>query len=213
MAPTSAGFSRPFVVGRVVYGTITLMSVLVVYDGWQQLRFRDVVVVIVGPVLVLFLSHLFAATLAKQVELGRVVTGTERAKIARSESPFLLLAVPPVVVVGILTLLGLSLSASIRCLIVLGAVSLGCWGGVAGRRSGMTGWRLVLAVAAGLVIGALNRGSPKTRCAQPCLFGGCPPPAGAGARRRPCRRPVATSTPTATSGTPRTRSSPALTEP
>jgi hypothetical protein len=114
MATTSAGLSRPFVVGRVVYGTITLMSVLVVYDGWQQLRFRDVVIVIVGPVLALFLSQLFAATLARQVELGRVVAGTERAKIARSESPFLLLAVPPVVVVGILTLLGLSLSASIR---------------------------------------------------------------------------------------------------
>ncbi len=39
--------------------------------------------------------------------------------------------------------------------LVMGAVSLGFWGGVAGHRSGMTGWRLVLAVAAGLVIGAL----------------------------------------------------------
>jgi hypothetical protein len=138
-----------------VYGTITLMSVLIVYDGWQQLRFRDVVGVIVGPVLAMFLSHLFAATLAKQVELGRAVTGTERARIARSESPFLLLAVPPVVFVGILTLLGSSLSASIRWLVVLGAASLGYWGWVAGRRSGMSGWRLVLAVAAGLIIGAL----------------------------------------------------------
>jgi hypothetical protein len=147
--------SQSSVVGRVVYGTITLMSILIVYDGWQQLRFRDVVGVIVGPVLAMFLSHLFAATLAKQVELGKAVTGTERARIARSESPFLLLALPPVVFVGILTLLGSSLSASIRYLIVLGAVSLGYWGGVAGRRSGMTGWRLMLAVAAGLVIGAL----------------------------------------------------------
>jgi hypothetical protein len=146
------GLSRPPVVGRVVYGTITLMSVLIVYGGWQQLRFRDVVGVIVGPVLAMFLSHLFAATLARQVELGRAVTGTERARIARSESPFLLLAVPPVVFVG---LLGSSLSASIRWLVVLGAASLGYWGGVAGRRSGMSGWRLVLAVAAGLIIGAL----------------------------------------------------------
>jgi hypothetical protein len=128
------------------------MSVLIVYGGWQQLRFRDVVGVIVGPVLAMFLSHLFAATLARQVELGRAVTGTERARIARSESPFLLLAVPPVVFVG---LLGSSLSASIRWLVVLGAASLGYWGGVAGRRSGMSGWRLVLAVAAGLIIGAL----------------------------------------------------------
>jgi hypothetical protein len=140
---------------RVVYGTITLMSVLIVYDGWQQLRFRDVVGVIVGPVLAMFLSHLFAATLARQVELGGAVTGTERARIARSEFPFLLLAVPPVVFVGILRLLGSSLSASIRWLVVLGAASLGYWGWVTGRRSGMSGWRLVLAVAAGLVTGAL----------------------------------------------------------
>jgi VanZ family protein len=158
MATPKVGLSRPFIVSRVVYGTITLMSVLIVYDGWAQLRFRDVVVVIVGPVLAMFLAHMFAATLARQVELGRAVTRAERATIVRSESRFLLLAVPPVVVVGILTLLGLSVSASIRCLVVLGAISLGCWGGVAGRRSGMTGWRLVLAVAAGLVIGALVLG-------------------------------------------------------
>lgn len=158
MATPKVGLSRPFILSRVVYGTITLMSILIVYDGWAQLRFRDVVVVIVGPVLAMFLAHLFAATLAKQVELGRAVTGAERATIVRSESRFLLLAVPPVVVVGILTLAGLSVSASIRCLVVLGAVSLGCWGGVAGRRAGMTGGRLVLAVAAGLVIGALVLG-------------------------------------------------------
>jgi len=55
-----AALSRPFVAGRVAYGTITLMSVLIAYDGWQQLRSRDAVVVIVGPVLAMFLSHLFA---------------------------------------------------------------------------------------------------------------------------------------------------------
>ncbi len=44
-----AGLSRPSVVARAVYGWITLMSALIVYDGWQQLRFRDVVGVIAGP--------------------------------------------------------------------------------------------------------------------------------------------------------------------
>ena len=157
-ATPQTALSQPFVVSRVVYGTITLMSVLIVYGGWEQLRFRDLVAVIVGPVLALFLCHSFAATLAKQVERGRVLTGAERARIVRSESRFLLLAVPPIVVVGILTLAGLSMSASIRWLVVLGAVSLGCWGGVAGRRAGLTGWRMVLAVAAGLVIGTLILG-------------------------------------------------------
>ena len=38
---------------------------------------------------------------------------------------------------------------------LLGAVSLGFWGGAAGRRAGLTGWRLVRAVMAGLLIGVL----------------------------------------------------------
>jgi hypothetical protein len=51
LVPPKVGRSQSSFIGRVVYGTITLMSVLIVYDGWQQLRFRDVVGVIVGPVL------------------------------------------------------------------------------------------------------------------------------------------------------------------
>ena len=44
-------------VDRVIYTTITLMAVLIIYDGWEQLRFWNVVTVIVGPILAIFLSH------------------------------------------------------------------------------------------------------------------------------------------------------------
>jgi hypothetical protein len=142
-------------VDRVVYATITLMSVLIIYDGWQQLRFIAVVGVIVGPVLAMFLAHVFSASLAQQLTLGRPVTMGERMKIVRSESRFLLLCLPPVLLVGTLVLLGVSMSESIRWVLVLGTVSLGFWGGVAGRRTGLTGWRLVSAVSAGLIIGVL----------------------------------------------------------
>jgi VanZ family protein len=47
------------------------------------------------------------------------------------------------------------MSEAIRSVLVLGAVSLGFWGGVAGRRAGLTGWRLMRAVMAGLLIGVL----------------------------------------------------------
>jgi hypothetical protein len=147
--------ARPNLVGRVVYATITVMTVLVIYDGWQNLRFVDVVAVIVGPVVAMFLSHVFAATLALQVAQGGTPTNDQRLRIVASESRFLLLAVPPLVIVALLTLLGVSLSDAIRCVIILGALSLGFWSGLAGRRSGSTGWRLVLAVLAGLVIGGL----------------------------------------------------------
>jgi hypothetical protein len=34
--------SRPLLVDRIVYATITMMSVLIIYDGWQQRRLIDV---------------------------------------------------------------------------------------------------------------------------------------------------------------------------
>ena len=62
---------------------------------------------------------------------------------------------PPLVIVSLLFALGATLSLSIRITIWAGAASLGGWGFVAGRRVGLTGWRLVLAVLAGLVVGAV----------------------------------------------------------
>jgi hypothetical protein len=147
--------ARPVDVDRVVYATITLMSVLIVYDGWQHLRFLGVVAVIVGPVLAMFLSHVFSASLALQLTLGRPVTVKERLTIARRESRFMLICGPPVLLVGILALFGVSMIDAIRYLLILGTGSLGYWSGRAGRRAGLTGWRLARAVLAGLVIGAL----------------------------------------------------------
>ena len=36
-----------------------------------------------------------------------------------------------------------------------GVLSLGAWGGVAGRRAGLTGWPLALSIAYGLVLGGV----------------------------------------------------------
>jgi hypothetical protein len=68
------------------------MSVLIINDGWQQLDFVQVVGVIVGPVAAMFLSHVFSASLAQQVALGRPVKMEERMKIVGAESRFLLCA-------------------------------------------------------------------------------------------------------------------------
>lgn len=86
MTHALASLNRPILVDRVVYATITLMSVLIIYDGWQQLRLIDVVAVIAGPVLAMFIAHLFSGSLATQVELGRGLTGNELIPIVRSEA-------------------------------------------------------------------------------------------------------------------------------
>jgi hypothetical protein len=36
---------------------------LIVYDGWGNLRLRDALAIVLGPVLAMFISHLFASTL------------------------------------------------------------------------------------------------------------------------------------------------------
>jgi hypothetical protein len=147
--------TQPILVDRIVYATITIMSVLIIYDGWQHLRLIDVIGVIVGPVVAMFLAHVFSAALAKQVGLGRTLTWSDRSAIVTSESRFLLLCVPPVAIVLVLFAFGTSLNGAIRVTLWLEGLSLGYWGYLAARRAGVVGWRVVTYVAAGLLLGII----------------------------------------------------------
>jgi hypothetical protein len=147
--------SRPILIDRIVYATITIMSVLIIYDGWQNLRLVDVIGVIVGPVVAMFIAHVFSASLAKQVELGRALTWDDRRGIVGEESRFLLLCVLPVAVVSVLFAFGATLNDAIRITLWVEGLTLGYWGYLAARRAGVVGWRLLLYVAAGLVLGVV----------------------------------------------------------
>jgi hypothetical protein len=146
------------IVGRVVTATITLVSVLIVYDGWVNLRLRDAVFIVVGPVLAIFISHVFASSLVQQMELGRRPTRREWMGTVGFESRFLLLAVPPVAILVILDAATVPLSDSIRAIIWLEALSLALWAGIAARSAGLRGRSLVLAVLAGLVVSGVVLG-------------------------------------------------------
>jgi hypothetical protein len=71
------------------YTTITVMSVLIVYDGWQNVKLWAVVGVVLGPVLAMFVSHVFSAALACQAELHRRPGGGEMMRIIGTDSRFL----------------------------------------------------------------------------------------------------------------------------
>ena len=146
---------RPHAISREVYGTITVTSVLIVYDGWGKVTMLDAIVVMVGPVLAMYIGHCFAASLAGQVAHGRPLTRRELLATARAESGFLLLAVPPLVVLVVLTTAGAALSDAIRVVIWVSAASLGFWGGFAARRAGSAGWRVARGVLGGLLVGGI----------------------------------------------------------
>lgn len=147
--------ARPPAIGRVVTATITLVCVLIVYDGWAKLRLLDVVLIILGPIIAVFTSHVFSTTLVMQLELGRRPTRSEWLANTWSESRYLLLALPPLALLLILTLATVSLENSVRAVIWMETLSLAFWTGLAAWLVGMRGRPLVLAVLAGLVVGSV----------------------------------------------------------
>jgi hypothetical protein len=139
----------------VIYTTITLLCVLIIYDGWDQLQFSDVVAVIMGPIVAIFLSHVFGAALGTRVALGRPLTRRERRAVFVEECRFLLIAVPPLAILVVLAIAGVSYTRIIQVIVLTGLLSLGVWGGLAGRRAGLTGWAMVFSIAYGLLLGGI----------------------------------------------------------
>jgi hypothetical protein len=67
----------------------------------------------------------------------------------------LLVAVPPLAILVVLTIVGISYTRIIQVIVFTGVLSLGVWGGVAGRRAGLSGWALMLSIASGLLLGGI----------------------------------------------------------
>jgi hypothetical protein len=147
--------SKPPVIGRLVTATITLVCVLIVYDGWAALQLVDVVFIVIGPIIAIFTSHLFSSSLVQQVELGRRPTAGEWFATARFESRFLLLAVPPLCVLLVLRVANVSLTDSVQVVIWLEAFSLSFWAGLAAWYAGLRGRSLALSILGGLVVSTI----------------------------------------------------------
>lgn len=118
--------SRRVYLDRTVYTTITVLS----SHRLRRLAAPGILGcrrVILGPVLAMFVSHVFSAFLARQAELHERPDLTERMRIIRTETRFLLLAVPALALLIILTAAGVSLGSSIQVIIFVEGASLGFW--------------------------------------------------------------------------------------
>ena len=147
--------SKPSVIGRIVTATVALVTVLIVYDGWATLKFFDVFLVVLSPIIAIFTAHIFSNSLVQQVELRRRPTMHEWLALVRFESRLLLLAIPPLAVLIVLRLV--ERRAHRRCpgLIWLEALSLIFWAGLAAWYAGLRGRPLAISILGGIAVAAI----------------------------------------------------------
>ncbi len=141
---------------RLVYATVVLMSVLVVYDGWESLTtFGGMAVVIIAPILALAVAHLFAEAMDAYATLRRPLVAHEWRRIVLDQGPWLFAAVPPLVILGLGWISPLDARSTIVVLLWTGLATLVVLAAVAGYRAGFRGWRLAVAGLSGGVVGLI----------------------------------------------------------
>jgi hypothetical protein len=137
-----------------VYGTITLTSVLVVFDGWADLSSTaNLIAVVMGPTIALAIAHLFADVVDLHADQRQALRLDQFRHIVRHSAEYLLVAVPPLLVFFLVGWLTGDSRVAIRAMVLSGSASLGVWGFVAGWRTGYRGGRLLMSTMVGLVMG------------------------------------------------------------
>ena len=142
-------------IDRAVYGTITVTSALIIFDGWTNLDQGGVVAVILGPIVAMVIGHMYAASVAEYPKLRGHVAPRDLLSVARRESLFLLVCLPQLVLLLVLRLAGLDIPDTIRFLIWVGPAALGVLGGIAAWRAGFRARGVALGFVIGLAVGGL----------------------------------------------------------
>ncbi len=141
---------------RLVYGTVVLMSLLVVYDGWADLTsFVGVAIVIVAPTLALAVAHVFAEGVEHHAELQRPLRREEWTEVIVAELGVVVVAVPPLVILAAGWIGPWDPRNTIAVLIWTGLATLVALSLLAAHRAGIRGWRLLGSGALGGLVGLL----------------------------------------------------------
>lgn len=141
---------------RFTYTTVVLMSVLVVYDGWADLAsFVGVALVIIAPVLAISLADGFSEALHEMALAGRPLTGKEWRELIRGLAHVLAAAIPPLAVLAVGWLSPWDVRSTIVALLWTGTLTLVALAYVTARRTGLHGWRVIVASGFGGIIGLI----------------------------------------------------------
>ena len=140
-----------------IYTTVSLMALLVVYDGWSELEgVGGIVLVVVGPTLALAVAHVFADFVGHVIHGSRPTDALLLRDLAFNFWQYLMVAGAALATLFVSSVILLQPpSESIRFMLVGATVSLTAWGGIAGWRGGYRGVWLVAAALFGLLVGFL----------------------------------------------------------
>ena len=144
-------------IGRSVYGTVLVMTVLAVDTIHGTPSYLDAALAVVGAMAATFLAHLFADVLAAFAHSGgshAAGRGTV-AGLARVDLVFLALAVVPVAVLVIGALGAWQSETAIQIIGVVGVAFLVFVGGLGGRQAGFARWGIVACAVVSGVLGAV----------------------------------------------------------
>ena len=144
-------------IGRSVYGTVLVMTVLAIDTTHGTPGYLDAAAAVVGAMVATFLAHLFADVLSEFARTGGphgAGRGTV-AGLARVDLVFPALAVVPVVVLVIGALGAWQPETAIQIIGGLGVTFMVVVGGLGGRRAGFARWGIVACAAASGVLGAV----------------------------------------------------------
>jgi hypothetical protein len=140
-----------------VYGTVVLLTVLAVAQDDGVDDFAEAVQLILGPLVATFAAHLFASVLAAVNEERAVPSGRRFRALTAHAAQYLLLAVPPLLVVLVVALAGIGGAEgpdeAITFVVDLGLVLLVALGGIGGWRALQRWWAALLGAVAAAVVG------------------------------------------------------------
>jgi hypothetical protein len=129
---------------RVIYATIILMTALAIYDeGHDPLRAIPILTmfgIAVAPLFALAMAHAFSDALDLQIREGRRLTGRDRRHLLVENLEYLYIALPPLLLSGVLSVLGWGGEDVVSLVQLLGAASLAMWGVLAARTAGLSRW-------------------------------------------------------------------------
>lgn len=131
----------------VVYSTIILLTAFALYDEGTEALFDGALLELIGismaPLFALTMAHAFSDAIDMQIRTGHRLTGGERWHLLTKNLQYMLVGIPPTIMLCILTLLHWDANDAVGIIMIIGLLSLAFWGGYAAYKAALPVWRWI----------------------------------------------------------------------